>query len=57
MQVILKPATDASAEIGPFAFVHILQGLSDALFEVMYGASQDLHSKAASVVEVLLSMD
>jgi len=57
MQVILAPALQAPSDIGPFAFVHIIQGLSDALFEVMYGASQDLHSKATGVVQVLLSLE
>ena len=34
----------------------MVQGISDVIFEVMYGASQDLHSKAASIQAVILSL-
>ena len=35
---------------------NILMGISDIIFEVMYGASQDLHSKAQEILDDLLGL-
>jgi len=55
VEMILQPLMESTA--GPFAIVHVLQGVSDVLLEVMYGASEDLHSKATEVLSVLLTLD
>jgi hypothetical protein len=48
VEMILKPLYSISA--GPFATLSVQQGVSDVLFEVLYGASQDLHSKSGELL-------
>lgn len=52
LELILKPLYSNAA--GPFVAINIKQGVSDVLFEVMYGASEDLHSKSGEVLGQLL---
>ena len=56
LQPIYRTVSDDGSELGPFQVVHLLQGISDVLFEVMYGASEELHSKAVPVLSVLLDL-
>jgi|TARA_B110000285_G_C15086362_1_gene596423 hypothetical protein len=51
VEMILKPLYNISG--GPFAALNVQQGVSDVLFEVLYGASQDLHSKSAELLAEL----
>ena len=48
VEMILKPLY--SIEAGPFVTHNVQQGVSDVLFEVVYGASEDLHSKFGEVL-------
>ena len=44
--MIMKPLDDEQ--------INTVQGVSDLLFEVMYGASQDLHSKFEEILNCVL---
>mgnify|MGYP006893271313 CR=1 FL=1 len=56
LRMVIKPIWKEESTAGPFVMVNILQGISDTIFEVMYGASEDLHSKASEVVMALLEL-
>ena len=51
VEMVLKPLYSISA--GPFVTLNVQQGVSDVFFEVVYGASEDLHSKSAEVLAQL----
>jgi hypothetical protein len=55
MKMILKPIWNTHE--GPFAITHTIQGISDALYEIMYGSSEDLHSKANQILTIMLNLE
>jgi len=51
VEMLLKPLYSVSA--GPFVTLNVQQGVSDVFLEVLYGASQDLHSKSTELLTQL----
>jgi hypothetical protein len=56
LEPVLRTQTDEGEELGPYQVTHLLQGISDTLFEIMYGANEELHSKAVPLLSVLFNL-